>query len=298
MKSKLKRFLMKFFYRLKIFGFRVIFKNLISKIFVQRVKDWSLFEEFLEGKCGLEIGGPSRIFSAQGNIPVYSIVGKLDGCNFSNQTVWEGSIQEGETYQYQKGKVAGHQFVADAIDLNGISSNVYDFILSCHALEHMANPFKALTEWLRILKEDGILLLVVPHKDGTFDHKRPVTKLTHLIESFKEDLGEEDLSHLEEILELHDLKLDLVAGSFETFKKRSKDNFNNRCLHQHVFDISLVLEIFDHFKLQIICAEAILPNHIIVMGIKVKDKQRVTNADFMSKGVQCRRLSPFRRDRS
>ncbi len=47
---------------------------------------------------------------------------------------------------------------------------------------------------------------------------------------------EDDLFHLPEILERHDLSRDPLAGSLEQFRARSLDNFNNRCLHHHVFD--------------------------------------------------------------
>lgn len=88
-------------------------------------------------------------------------------------------------------------------------------------IEHTANPIKTLKEWLRIIKADGHLVLVIPHKDGTFDHKRPTTTVEHMIEDYKNGTDEYDLTHLDEILEYHDLKLDPDAGTFEEFKTRS-----------------------------------------------------------------------------
>jgi hypothetical protein len=54
------------------------------------------------------------------------------------------------------------------------------------------------------LKNNGILLFVLPQKEGTFDHKRSVTTIKHLIEDFENDIDEDYLSHLPEILKLHD----------------------------------------------------------------------------------------------
>jgi len=70
-----------------------------------------------------------------------------------------------------------------------IKDKQYDFLLASHALEHIANPFKAIMEWLRILKDNGIILIILPHKDDTFDHKRPVKDLKHLIKDFELNLG-------------------------------------------------------------------------------------------------------------
>ena len=49
----------------------------------------------------------------------------------------------------------------------------------------MANPLCAFQEWLRVLKKRGIIFLVLPDKDGTFDHRRPVTAFRHLVRDLK-----------------------------------------------------------------------------------------------------------------
>ena len=45
------------------------------------------------GLSGLEIGGPSNIFSIRGAMPIYLFAKKVDGVNFSNKTIWEGKIK-------------------------------------------------------------------------------------------------------------------------------------------------------------------------------------------------------------
>ena len=61
-------------------------------------------------------------------------------------------------------------------------------------------------------------------------------------------LEKNDLTHLQEILELHDLNMDPGAGSFEEFKERSMNNVENRCLHQHVFDQALAVQLMTYMK--------------------------------------------------
>lgn len=296
MLSNLKNFVLKNYHKFQVLGSQSFGPAILATIFPQRIRQYPVIIQHLKGKNGLEIGGPSRILRRGGQIPVYPIVDTLDGCNFSYKTVWEGSIQPGQSYQYQKGKKNGRQFIADATDLRGIPSQTYDFVLSSHALEHIANPFKAVMEWLRVLRDDGSLLLVLPHKDGTFDHRRPVTTLQHLISDLNSNMNEDDLTHLSEILKWHDLRLDPAAGDIASFKLRSLKNFENRCLHHHVFDTCLAVRIFDYFNLQILCAEVALPCHIVVLGRKVKDRQTIDNIPFLGTAAEWRRQSPFRTD--
>lgn len=269
---------------------------IISKLYPKKINNCEIYFTNLSGKSGLEIGGPSRIFGKSGILPIYPTIANLDGCNFSRTTIWEGKIEEGMTYRYHKNK-KGYQFICDAVDLGVIQSKTYDFVLSSHTIEHIANPFRAISEWLRVLKDNGILLLVVPHRDGTFDHNRPITSLSHLIEDFEKNIKEDDLAHQREILELHDLNLDPPAGDIESFRKRSMNNYENRCLHHHVFDTELVVEVFNYFNLQILSVNVVLPCHIIIMGRKVLSKEIIDNDAFSGRDAEYRRNSPFPSDK-
>jgi ubiquinone/menaquinone biosynthesis C-methylase UbiE len=60
-----------------------------------------------------------------------------------------------------------------------------DFIVSSHVLEHFYNPVKALLEWYRLLRPGGIIFMIVPHKERTFDKPHPRTPLRHLVEDFE-----------------------------------------------------------------------------------------------------------------
>ena len=192
-----------------------------------------VYERHTGGRKGLEIGGPSSIFGAA--LPVYLKAGSIDGVNFSGSTVWEGSITSGRTFAYFPGRI-GIQFICDATDLSPIDSSDYDFVLSSNCLEHVANPIKALFEWKRVLLRGGALVLVLPNKASNFDHRRPFTSFEHIVDDYEKGTTEHDLTHLEEILALHDLSMDPPAGSLEAFKARSLDNFDNRTLHHHVFE--------------------------------------------------------------
>jgi predicted SAM-dependent methyltransferase len=244
----------------------------------QRGKCYHSLQKVLSNSTGLEIGGPSRTFSKNGILPVYPLANRIDNCNFARKTVWEANIVEGMTFQFHKRRPPGRQYLCEATNLPKINfAQKYDYILASHVLEHIANPLKAISEWMRVVKDNGFIIIIVPHKDSTFDHKRPITTIEHLVEDFNRSIGEDDLTHLPEILELHDLIKDPGAGSFADFKIRSENNFENRCLHHHVFDTALLEAIFDWMNLRIQVVEPILPHHIIAIAHNISAQQLPNN---------------------
>jgi len=78
---------------------------------------------------------------------------------------WEGAIKKGQR-SITTNSMTWRQYIAEATNLGHIASASYDFILSSHTLEHIANPLHALSEWVRVLKEKGLLVLVVPHREA------------------------------------------------------------------------------------------------------------------------------------
>lgn len=161
--------------------------------------NWDIYRGAVEQKVGLEIGGPSRLWATGHFLPIYSVCSYVDGCNFAGKTVWEGRIQEGR-YRCEGTHGKGHQYIADAIDLAVLSDHSYDFILSCHSLEHIANPIRALKEWLRVLKPNGVLGLAVPNRDGFLGLVRPVTSLDHIVADYELNVTEHDMIHVEDLI--------------------------------------------------------------------------------------------------
>ncbi len=247
-------------------NFPLLAQRLKKRIFGAERPGFRAHEDRFRGKIGLEIGGPSKIFRRNDFLPLYPLAGRVDGVNFSAHTTWEGRIVEGSTYQYAP-KRFGHQFVCEGNKLDPIPDRTYDFVVSSHSLEHSANPLRAIAEWKRVTKPRGALLLVLPDRRFTFDHRRPVTPFEHLLDDFRKDVGEDDLTHVDEILSLHDLSMDPKAGSAEDFRARSSRNYENRCLHQHVFDHALVARMFSHFSIELAYEDMAPPFHVISMGI-------------------------------
>jgi SAM-dependent methyltransferase len=282
--------------KLRSEGAAGLLHSLIRRTFPSALSGFENCRPYVEGRIGLEVGGPSAIFERRGLMPAYRIAARIDNSNFSPDTAWESGQNPGLTFKFNEDRPPGRQFIAEAAALGFSADASYDFLLSSHMLEHSANPIRVLEEWKRVLKPGGLLLLVLPHKDNTFDHRRPTSTLDHLKEDFAQEMGEDDLSHLPEILQLHDLDRDQEAGDAETFHTRCQDNFHNRCLHQHVFDTELATALVDHLRFQILITVPARPYHIVIAAIKPHSAGKPDNRRFLGADADWRRSSPFRSD--
>src|SRR5205823_14625969 len=118
--------------------------------------------------------------------------------------------------------------------------------------------------WKRILKNHGAILVIAPHKTQTFDHRRMLSTFSHIEQDYKTNIGEDDLTHVDEILELHDLKLDPPAGTWQEFRERCLNNASIRAMHHHVFSPELLVQMFDYWKMEVINIAVERPHHIVV----------------------------------
>ncbi len=281
---------------------RAVARSILGQRLTTRVR-WEIrrtlgfvahYRSRLRSKRGLEIGGPSAMLAGDGGIPIYDVLQSLDNCLYSGTTIWTGDVRAGNTFVYDSGREPGTQVICDSTDLHPINDSHYDCVLACHCLEHIANPLRALSEWKRVLRDNGLLLLILPHKDGTFDWRRPTTPLAHMIRDYENGVGEDDLTHLPEILELHDLSRDEAAGTKEQFRQRCLANHVNRAMHHHVFDTMTALETVNHMGFKLIRVDYVEPLHIIILASRAD--RVVDNRQFMKPGSRHRSRSPFPSD--
>jgi len=206
-----------------------------------------LLSDITNDKIGVEIGGPSPTGTT-----IYKNAKSLDNVIFRKNTIWSSdTTEEYNFYKDKKGKV----IINDAVNIFQVKDEFYDFCFSSHCLEHIANPLKAIREWLRIIKKEGYIIIIVPEKSVCFDHKRSYSKFATLLMQYEKNVGEDDLSTLPEILQKHDLSMDPPAGNFEAFTRRSLDNVNNRCLHHYVYNDDLLMKICEYFNCQFVYKE-------------------------------------------
>lgn len=229
----------------------------------------------VDAMCGLEIGGPTEVFKKwqtptptrgwRTPLPIYDRVGTLDNCNFSRETMWS---THDETYRFSSRKASGKVIIADGSDLSFVADNSYDFVLSSHNLEHFANPIKALKEWKRVTRTNGALILVLPDYRRTFDRHRAPTPLQHMLDDYSRNIGEDDTTHVPEVLRLHDIKWDgtLKTQSYSELYERSINNLTNRSLHHHVFDENNSAELLRAVGLEVLAVELALPYHMFFLS--------------------------------
>lgn len=218
----------------------------------------------LKGKRGLEIGGPTAFFNLKGGFPVYLFAERVDNVNYESASFF-GHYEKGQTFRYYRHKV-GMQYIAEGSDLKEIAPDTYDFVLSSHSLEHTANPLKALKEWHRVIKPGGKLVLLLPDKRYTFDHKRAYTTFEHLVEDFTQNTTEHDTTHAAEILSTYDEEK--VQMPKEEYQKLLADNFENRCAHHHVFSQEVVKKALEFAGFTVEGQYEAAPHHLITIAHK------------------------------
>jgi predicted SAM-dependent methyltransferase len=63
-----------------------------------------------------------------------------------------------------------------------------DFIIANHMLEHCRNPIKTIHTHIEKIKKGGVLYYAIPDKRYTFDKKRALTTIEHLVDDYNEKI--------------------------------------------------------------------------------------------------------------
>ncbi len=218
------------------------------------------------GKKGIELGGPSRIFTSHGPVPVYPRTKSITFVDFRKDNLW--SQKKDSLLEEMSGKSSWEFTYSDGVLLDEFSSNSADFVISSHVLEHIANPIKALKRWYDILKPGGVMLIVAPDKRFTFDHRRPLTSIQHMLSDFEHETDESDNTHFREIIELHDRSLDDKNETLEELSCRILNNYNLRSAHHHTYTKESVSTLVTIIGMAVSYSYLIQPNNIVVAATK------------------------------
>ncbi len=92
--------------------------------------------------------------------------------------------------------------VDDGEKLTTVGAASQDFIVANHFLEHTENPVGTIETHLTKLKPGGVLFYAVPDKRFTFDFRRPVTPIEHMIADHEEGTEHSHSQHYREWAEL------------------------------------------------------------------------------------------------
>jgi SAM-dependent methyltransferase len=88
--------------------------------------------------------------------------------------------------------------VDDGEKLLTIDEESQDFIVANHFLEHCENPIRTIETHLGKVKPGGILFYAVPDKRYTFDFRRPLTPLEHMVADYEQGPERSRSGHYEE----------------------------------------------------------------------------------------------------
>lgn len=125
-----------------------------------------LAHRYLDGLIGIEIG-------ASAHNPFGLNTENVDIADEFNRSTYK------KRELHISGEVAPIDVVAPGDALPFPDASV-DFVVSSHVLEHFSDPIKALTEWYRVVKPDGYVYMIVPHRERTFDRGKESTTLAEL----------------------------------------------------------------------------------------------------------------------
>jgi len=240
-------------------------QQIVRKLRGGRMLHFGTIRMMVHGRVGLELGGPSQ--SIFGNlVPVYRHALRIDNCNFAPKTIWEPSTVQGQTFRFSSQREPGMQYICEANDLSHIEDDTYDFVMSSHVIEHIANPLRALKEWRRVIKPDGAAIFVAPHRDYTFDHRRPLTTLRHMIDDFERSVGEDDQTHLQETLDLIDYSM--IPFDRDRLTALGRDVLNTRALHHHTFNETIFRELLSVAGFDVVLVRFEWPHHIVAVALR------------------------------
>jgi SAM-dependent methyltransferase len=130
-----------------------------------------------------------------------------------------------------------------------------DYVIASHVLEHVANPVAALAEWYRVLRPGGIIYLVVPDRRATWEHRRELTPVAHMLDDFVRGTTACDPTHIDEFVfeadwskyspetpveEIPAKQSELARGMHEAVARGEDIN-----IHFHTFEPSNVRELLE-----------------------------------------------------
>jgi predicted SAM-dependent methyltransferase len=165
-----------------------------------------------------------------------------------------------------------------------VADDSQDFLIANHFLEHTQDPIATLQNHLRVLRPGGHLYLAIPLKDASFDVRRPVTSIEHLMHDHREGPEGSLEQHYEEWVTL------VEGAAQETLAERVADlRARDYSIHFHVWDQPALLELMAHLE-----AELRLPfrlkrarrNHYELIVILQKTAPGADTPGFPVRGAQ------------
>ena len=227
----------------------------------------------IDGRHALEIGGPTPWAKH-----IYARVASMDNfAQFADQAHSRFEHADGGAFAPDGDAIIGRTVVGDAANVTAaVAPGAYDLLFASHVLEHMLDPIGALKSWDAALAPGGVLLLMLPWKDPTFDHLRAPNTLDQLAQKHvRYGAGRDEAALLvdfEQTVRAIDLALDWgfpPGAQASDLRRRTLASPQGReQLHWHVFDFHLLRELFACLGYRVLAMDLLAPFHQIIVGVK------------------------------
>jgi SAM-dependent methyltransferase len=139
--------------------------------------------------------------------------------------------------------------------LDTIPAGSQDFIIANHFLEHTQDPIGTIGIHLEKLKPGGVLFYAVPDKRYTFDFRRAITPLEHMIRDHEQGPADSRREHFDEWTSLvggteEDRATEDAFRKFQTWagteaRRLEDEDFS---IHMHVWDQASFLALLLHCR--------------------------------------------------
>jgi SAM-dependent methyltransferase len=134
--------------------------------------------------------------------------------------------QLAERNYFDAGAKIAFDFQSDIRDMVSIDDDSMDFIIGSHVIEHTPDPIGVLITAYCKLRFDGVLLLVVPDKEVTFDRLRSLTTLDHLLSDYLLPSRHRDFEHYIEFFRLSFPQPDPIQSARATWERGDDIHFH------------------------------------------------------------------------
>lgn len=137
--------------------------------------------------------------------------------------------------------------------LAGVGDGSLDFVIGCHVIESTRDPIGAIAAAWRKLRPGGHLLLVVSDKDRTFDRRRPLTTLEHLVADHERPDRVRDYQHY---VEFYTLAFETPAADRAAVIDREFAREGE--IHYHVWTHDSFLTMVEHINRHVVAWEEVV----------------------------------------
>ncbi len=146
-----------------------------------------------------------------------------------------------EQFSPHYNKITTPDIVTDIETMDCIENGSMDFVIANHVLEHLENPLRAFQTINRVLRPGGIAFVTLPDKRFSFDRRRPITPLEHLIADYEHGPEGSRADHYDDwVSNAFGLKGGERRAMVAEFVARHLN------IHFHVWDYAAMTEMFSY----------------------------------------------------